>query len=48
LVRPILVLAFALVFTVIDSLDRPDSSVMKVTQQRLIDLRNAMAAPAVR
>lgn len=40
--RPILALSFALVFGLIVSLDRPDSGVMKVTQQPLIDLREAM------
>jgi len=44
--RPILALSFALVFTLIASLDRPDSGVIKVTQQPLIDLRDAMAAAA--
>ncbi len=46
MVRPILALAFALVFVLIASLDRPDSGVMKVTQQPLIDLRGSMAAGA--
>ena len=46
--RPILALSFALVFALIASLDRPDSGVMKVTQQPLIDLRDAMAAAAGR
>ncbi len=46
MVRPILALAFALVFVLIASLDRPDSGVMKVTQQPLIDLRGTMAAAA--
>jgi hypothetical protein len=46
--RPILALSFALVFTLIASLDRPDSGVIKVTQQPLIDLRDAMAAAAGR
>jgi hypothetical protein len=32
-----------LVFTLIASLDRPDSGVMKVNQQPLIDLLAAMA-----
>ena len=39
---PILALSFALVFALIASLDRPDSGVLKVTQQPLIDLRDAM------
>lgn len=42
--RPILALSFALVFALIASLDRPDSGVMKVTQQPLIDLRDGMGA----
>ena len=41
---PILALSFALVFALIASLDRPDSGIMKVTQQPLIDLRDAMDA----
>jgi hypothetical protein len=44
--RPILALSFAMVFGLIASLDRPDSGVMKVTQQPLIDLRDSMAAGA--
>ncbi|MDP9198064.1 MAG: hypothetical protein M3O07_02460, partial [Pseudomonadota bacterium] len=43
--RPFLALTFALVFGLIASLDRPDSGVMKVTQQPLIDLRESMAEP---
>ena len=39
---PILALSFALVFAMIASLDRPDSGVLKVTQQPLIDLREEM------
>jgi hypothetical protein len=46
--RPILALSFALVFALIASLDRPDSGVMKVTQQPLVDLRDTMAAAAGR
>jgi hypothetical protein len=46
--RPILALSFALVFALIASLDRPDSGVMQVTQQPLIDLRDSMAAAAGR
>jgi hypothetical protein len=42
----ILTLSFALVFTLIASLDRPDSGVLKVTQQPLIDLRDSMDARA--
>ncbi len=42
--RPILALSFALVFALIASLDRPDSGIMKVTQQPLIDLRDSMVA----
>jgi hypothetical protein len=40
--QPILALSFALVFALIASLDRPDSGIMKVTQQPLIDLRQSM------
>ena len=40
--RPLLALSFALVFALIASLDRPDSGIMKVTQEPLIDLRDAM------
>jgi hypothetical protein len=43
MVQPILALSFALVFALIASLDRPDSGVMVVTQQPLIDLRESMA-----
>ena len=43
---PLLAIAFALVFGLIAALDRPDSGVLKVTQQPLIDLRDAMTAPA--
>ncbi len=42
--RPILAVSFALVFALIASLDRPDSGVLSVTQQPLIDLRDAMDA----
>ena len=42
--RPILVLSFGLVVALIASLDRPDSGVLQVTQQPLIDLRDAMAS----
>ncbi len=43
---PILAVSFALTFALIAALDRPDSGVLKVTQQPLIDLRDAMAAAA--
>ena len=46
--RPILALSFALVFTLIASLDRPDSGILKVTQQPLIDLRDSMDTAAAR
>ena len=46
--RPILAVSFALVFALIASLDRPDSGVLQVTQQPLIDLRDSMAAAAAR
>jgi hypothetical protein len=45
---PILAVSFALVFALIASLDRPDSGIIKVSQQPLIDLRNSMAAAAGR
>ncbi len=41
---PILALSFALAFALIAALDRPDSGILKVTQQPLIDLRDAMSA----
>jgi hypothetical protein len=40
--RPFLAVSFALVFALIASLDRPDSGVLKVTQQPLIDLQDWM------
>ncbi len=43
---PLLAFAFALVFALIGGLDRPDSGILKVTQQPLIDLRDAMTAAA--
>ncbi len=46
--RPNLALSFALVFALIASLDRPDSGFMSLSQQPLIDLRDAMAAAAGR
>jgi hypothetical protein len=46
LARPILALSFALVFALIASLDRPDSGVLEVSQQPLIDLGESMAAAA--
>ena len=42
--QPILAICFALVITLIASLDRPDSGVMRVTQKPITDLRDAMAA----
>ncbi|MGB7159531.1 MAG: hypothetical protein WBD40_15800 [Tepidisphaeraceae bacterium] len=47
LARPFVALAFAMVFALIASLDRPDSGIMKVTQQPLIDLRESMAPATV-
>ena len=41
-----LALAFALVFALIASLDRPDSGVLSVSQQPLIDVRDAMVSAA--
>ncbi|HJW44853.1 MAG TPA: hypothetical protein VJ484_00015, partial [Lysobacter sp.] len=46
MIQPILIASFALVITLIAALDRPDSGVLKVTQQPLIDLRNTMSAAA--
>jgi hypothetical protein len=46
-VWPILAVAFALVFGLIAALDRPDSGVLKVNQQPLITLRDAMIAAGV-
>ena len=46
--RPNLAVSFALVFALIASLDRPDSGFMGLSQQPLIDLRDAMAAAAGR
>ena len=45
-VWPILALSFALVFALIASLDRPDSGIMRVSQQPLIDLLECMNAAA--
>jgi hypothetical protein len=46
-VRPIIgfsfALSFALVFALIAALDRPDSGILSVTQQPLIDLSGSMA-----
>jgi hypothetical protein len=44
--QPVLALAFAAVIVLIASLDRPNSGIMRVTQQPLIDLRDAMNARA--
>ncbi len=43
MVGPLLALSFALVFTLIFALDRPNSGIVKVTQQPLIDLQNWMS-----
>lgn len=48
LASPMLAVSFALVFTLVASLDRPDSGIRDVSQQPLIDLRDAMAAAAGR
>jgi hypothetical protein len=40
--QSVLALSFAVVFTLIAALDRPDSGILRVTQQPLIDLRVAM------
>ena len=42
--RSILALSFAVVLALIAALDRPDSGILRVTQQPLIDLRAAMEA----
>ena len=44
LATPILAMSFALAFTMIATLDRPDSGILKVTQQPLIDLLAEMNA----
>lgn len=44
---PILAFSFALAFALIASLDRPDSGVLRVPQQPLIDLQNLMASTPV-
>jgi hypothetical protein len=50
--RPIIAfsfsLSFALVFALIAALDRPDSGILSVTQQPLIDLHDSMAAASER
>ncbi|MCL1635601.1 hypothetical protein M2650_13315 [Luteimonas sp. SX5] len=43
MIQPVLVISFAMVITLIATLDRPDSGVLKVTQQPLVDLRNTMS-----
>lgn len=45
--QPILALSFAVVFALIAALDRPDSGILRVTQQPLIDLRGSMEAAGV-
>lgn len=45
--RPLLAISFTLVFVLIASLDRPDSGIMRVPQQPLIDLRSQMDADMV-
>ena len=50
--RPIIAfsfaLSFALVFALIAALDRPESGVIRVTQQPLIDLYDSMTAASER
>ena len=46
--RPALAVAFALVFGLTVSLDRPGSGILRVTQQPLVDLRDSMIADAER
>ena len=48
LAGPTLAVAFALVFALIASLDRPDSSVLMISQQSLVELRDEMAAKVAR
>lgn len=43
--RPILAVSFALVIVLIVSLDRPDSGIMAVSQQSLVDLLSSMGTP---
>jgi hypothetical protein len=43
---PILAISFALVLALIAAIDRPDSGILEVTQQPLIDLRDEMASAA--
>jgi len=45
-IQPILAVCFALVIALIATLDRPGSGVLKVTQQPMAELRDAMAASA--
>jgi len=45
-IQPILAVCFAMVVALIATLDRPGSGVLKVTQQPMAELRDAMAAPA--
>ncbi len=44
--RPILAVSFSLIVTLIASVDRPNDSFIKVSQQPLIDLRNSMDVSA--
>lgn len=44
IVGPILALSFALAFALIASLDHPESGLLRVTQQPLVDLQTQMAA----
>lgn len=44
MVRPVLALSIALVFSLIATLDRPDSGIMAVSQRPLIELRERMGA----
>jgi len=45
-IQPILAVCFAMVVALIATLDRPGSGVLKVTQQPMAELRDAMAASA--
>jgi hypothetical protein len=46
MIQPILAICFALVVALIATLDRPGSGVLKVNQQPMAELRDAMAASA--
>jgi hypothetical protein len=43
MIQPILAVCFALVIALIATLDRPNSGVLRVTQQPMAELRDAMS-----